>query len=249
MRHFFVKLFAIPCVLTLASVGAIACDAALADVKKESPSKDSIAAIDLDKRPSTIETNEVPPNPLVVMKTAKGSFVIELYEDLAPNTVANFMHLVEIGHYKDSSFHRVEGAGEAKPQLRIVQGGRKNNSEAFDWGIFNEAFIPSYGELKNETGTISMARTADFHSAGCQFFINLIDMPGWDSKNSPYCVFGKVVRNLDVVKALRGDAKPGDNTGDKILDAWVVRKRNHEYNPWVIRPNARSMERAVKPKK
>ena len=73
-----------------------------------------------------------------------------------------------------------------------------------------------------------MARSDDLHSAGAQFFINLKDVPPYDKKQSPYCVFGKVVENLWALYEMRQD--------DKILDAWVVRKRSDKpdaYTPSV----------------
>ena len=202
-----------------------------------------IESCDLKNKPKKVVKFDSSPNPVVVMKTDKGSFVLELFEDSAPNTVANFIHLVEKGHYKGSDFHRVEGVDDKdkdKDALRIVQGGRKDGSEQFDWAILNEAAFPcgSGDRKKNVEGTISMARSANLHSAGCQFFINLKDMPAWDNVRSPYAVFGKVVKNLDVVKKLRPD--------DKILDAWVVQKGGHDYNPWVIRQGANSLAKAKK---
>ena len=166
-------------------------------------------------------------NPLVVLSTAKGDILIELFESNSPNTVANFIHLIETGHYSKSNFHRVEpftGAAGGGG-LRLAQGGRRDGSEDFDWTIKNEAKAGTYGELKNLVGTLSMARTSDIHSAGSQFFINLEDMPGWDKEDSPYCVFGRVIENLWAMYELRPD--------DKITDAWVVQKRDHKYIPSV----------------
>ncbi len=170
-------------------------------------------------------------NPQVVISTEKGDVLVELFEDITPNTVANFIYLVESGHYKKSNFHRVGGPfveNSGDKSLRIIQGGRKNNSENFDWTIRNEAVdneAYQQAPLRNITSTLAMARTSDLDSAGCQFFVNLKEMPQWDNEDSPYCVFGRVVENLWTLYNIRKD--------DEIIDAWVVQKRDHSYDPEV----------------
>ncbi|NUQ35685.1 MAG: peptidylprolyl isomerase [Planctomycetaceae bacterium] len=177
-------------------------------------------------------------NPMVVMSTDKGDLLIELFEDNAPNTVANFIHLIEKGHYKGSNFHRVEMGDGGDKGARIVQGGRRNGSEDFDWTIKNEAKEDAYNKLRNRYGTIAMARQTDLNTGGCQFFVNLKDYPDWDKEDSPYCVFGRVVQNLWAAENIRKD--------DKILDAWVVQKRKHDYIPLVKFTGKTTYEPAVK---
>ncbi len=135
-------------------------------------------------------------NPEVLIETTSGEILIELYEDKAPKTVANFLKYVDDGFYNNTIFHRVI------PNFMIQGGGLTVRMEEKSTGapIENEA----KNGLANERGTIAMARTMDPHSATAQFFINLVDndflnfssesMQGWG-----YCVFGKVLEGMDVV--------------------------------------------------
>lgn len=138
---------------------------------------------------------------LIKFETSLGDFVIELNEEAAPNTCANFMRYVENGHYEGTIFHRVIGHF-------MVQGGgfdvNMNHKDTFD-PIENEAD----NGLKNDEYTVAMARTNDPHSATAQFFINVAnnDFLNFKSKNGNgwgYCVFGKVVKGQDVVDKIKG---------------------------------------------
>ncbi len=146
-------------------------------------------------------------DPRVEMKTSRGTIVIELYPDKAPKTVANFLQYVKDGHYNGTTFHRVIDGF-------MIQGGgfdqdmRQKPTRA---PVANEAG----NGLKNEPGTLAMARTPDPHSATAQFFINLKANAFLNYKDpSPqgygYTVFGKVVSGMDVVekiaKAATGNA-------------------------------------------
>jgi len=182
-------------------------------------------------------------NPIVVIELEKGDIVIELFEDVAPNTVANFINLIEEGFYdQECEFYRVEGTGADLAEiykeegLRIIQGGFDQglSRDGYEYGIKNEAvdndeyrsfFGLDEGGLANGRGTIAMARTNDLHSASTEFFINLKDFPQWDSKNSPYCVFGQVLYGLDLAAQVAAD--------DEIKSAKVIRKRDHKYVPEV----------------
>lgn len=135
--------------------------------------------------------------PTVEMKTNQGLIVIELNQDKAPKTVANFIQYVKDGHYNGTVFHRVI------PDFMIQGGGFESGmkEKATRASIENEA----KNGLKNETGTIAMARRADPHSASAQFFINLknngfLDYPGRDGWG--YAVFGKVTQGMDVVEKI-----------------------------------------------
>ena len=133
--------------------------------------------------------------PQVDLKTSAGTIRLELYPAKAPKTVANFLQYVKDGHYDGTIFHRVI------PGF-MVQGG------GFDPGFKQKATRdPIQNEakngLKNDLGTIAMARTSAPHSASAQFFINVKDndflnaaaaQDGWG-----YAVFGKVVSGMDVV--------------------------------------------------
>jgi peptidyl-prolyl cis-trans isomerase B (cyclophilin B) len=136
-------------------------------------------------------------NPVVLVDTTKGEFLVELFADKAPQTVANFLSYVDEDFYVGTLFHRV---------IRdfMVQGGGLDNmmrEKPVKAPIVNEA---SNG-LKNLAGTVAMARTADPHSATAQFFINTVDNPDLDYQGEDefgYCVFGQVIDGLDVVKKI-----------------------------------------------
>lgn len=200
---------------------------------------------------SKLETQVVPNksvkdggvNPLVVIELEKGDIVIELFEDVAPNTVANFINLIQQYYYNtECEFYRVEGTGTDLADIyqaggaRIIQGGfdQSQSRDGFDYGIKNEAmdsdlyrdfFHLDQGGIANARGTIAMARTNDLNSASTEFFINLKDAQHWDAKTSPYCVFGEVLYGLDLAAQVKKD--------DKIKSAKVIRRRDHEYVPSV----------------
>lgn len=136
-------------------------------------------------------------DPLVEIKTNMGTITIELYPAKAPKTVDNFLQYVRDGHYRGTIFHRVI------PDFMAQGGG------------FNVDFVqkptraPIQNEgangLKNDAGTVAMARTRDPNSASAQFFVNLknndfLNYPGRDGAG--YAVFGKVVKGMEVVNRI-----------------------------------------------
>ena len=136
----------------------------------------------------------------VLLKTNKGDITLTLDAAKAPKTVANFLEYVKEGHYDSTIFHRVidnfmiQGGG--------MTAGLKEKSSGAQ--IENEAD----NGLKNERGTVAMARTSDPHSATAQFFINVgdNDFLNHSAKNAQgwgYAVFGKVTDGMDVVDAIR----------------------------------------------
>ncbi|MCL2590439.1 MAG: peptidylprolyl isomerase [Betaproteobacteria bacterium] len=135
-------------------------------------------------------------NPQVELKTSLGEIVLELNDGLAPKTVANFLQYVRSGFYNGTIFHRVIKGF-------MIQGGGMDGTfkeKPTRAPIENEA---SNG-LKNEAGTVAMARTNDPHSATAQFFINaannsFLDFRSHDQNNWGYAVFGKVIKGMDVV--------------------------------------------------
>jgi peptidyl-prolyl cis-trans isomerase B (cyclophilin B) len=135
----------------------------------------------------------------VALETDKGKIVIELYPDKAPKTVQNFLDYVDAGHYNSTIFHRVI------PNF-MVQGGGMTASmkeKPTKPPVKNEAD----NGLKNQRGTLAMARTQVPDSATAQFFINTVDNDFLDFKNKTiqgwgYAVFGKVVEGMDVVDAI-----------------------------------------------
>lgn len=135
-------------------------------------------------------------DPIVEMKTSAGSIRVELYPDKAPKSVANFLQYVKDGAYAGTQFHRVI------PGFMIQGGGfdREFRQKPTRSPIENEAG----NRLKNEVGTIAMARTSNPHSATAQFFINVADNAFLNFREaSPagygYAVFGKVTQGMDVV--------------------------------------------------
>jgi cyclophilin family peptidyl-prolyl cis-trans isomerase len=147
---------------------------------------------------TTVPVKEGPTN--VIIKTSKGDIKVELAEKEAPGTVKNFLAYVDSGHYKNLVFHRVMNGF-------MVQGGgfdTEFKQRPTNAPIRNEAG----NGLKNKCGTLAMARTSDVHSAKAQFFINVVDNPFLDYKNSSqrgfgYCVFGRVVDGMDVVDLIK----------------------------------------------
>ena len=160
--------------------------------------------------------------PQVIMETSKGTVVIELNAQKAPITTANFIAYVQSGFSDNTIFHRVirgfmiQGGGltadmEKKPNQPPIQNEADNG-------------------LKNIAGTIAMARTGDPHSATSQFFINLKDNPFLDYRaKTPsgwgYCVFGRVIKGMDVVHAIE-NVPTGRKAGhaDVPLEPVVIKR-------------------------
>ncbi len=148
----------------------------------------------------TEEAAEAVTGSKVRLKTNKGDIVIELDAEKAPITVKNFLKYVGDKHYDGTVFHRVidgfmiQGGGMALDSGRLVE--KRTGA-----GIKNE----SNNGLKNETGTIAMARTPDPDSATAQFFINVENNAGLNfPTGGGYAVFGKVIEGMDVVNAIKG---------------------------------------------
>lgn len=145
----------------------------------------------------------------VRFSTNHGEFTLELNTQEAPVTCENFAQYVKDGHYDGTIFHRVI------PGFMIQGGGFEPGMSQKETraNIKNEA----NNGLKNDVGTVAMARTPDPHSASSQFFINVKDndflnfrdesMQGWG-----YCVFGKTVEGMDIIKAIEA-VSTGSNSG------------------------------------
>jgi cyclophilin family peptidyl-prolyl cis-trans isomerase len=149
--------------------------------------------------------------PRVELNTSMGIIVLELYADRAPQTTANFLAYVDAGFYDDTIFHRVI------PKFMIQGGGftRQMRQKTTRQPIPNEA----ENRLKNERGTVAMARTPDPHSATSQFFINTVDndflnFRGKDPRGWGYAVFGRVAQGMDIVEAIAG-VKTGVSKGHR----------------------------------
>jgi cyclophilin family peptidyl-prolyl cis-trans isomerase len=139
-------------------------------------------------------------NPMVLISTSQGDIKVELYADKAPETVKNFLAYVNAGYYNDTIFHRVI------PGFMVQGGGltadMKDKREGQRAAIKNE----SSNGLKNDTGTLAMARTSAPDSATSQFFINVKNNDFLNKDKAQdgvgYAVFGKVVEGMDVVKKI-----------------------------------------------
>jgi peptidyl-prolyl cis-trans isomerase A (cyclophilin A) len=148
--------------------------------------------------------------PKVRMETSAGTITIELFPDKAPATVKNFLRYVDEGFYDGTVFHRVI------PGFMIQGGGYtpQMQEKPTHAPIKNEAD----NGLKNDRGTVAMARTSDPDSATAQFFINLKDndflnhtgksLRGWG-----YAVFGKVISGMDVVDKIAAVSTGNHPTG------------------------------------
>ena len=138
-------------------------------------------------------------NPVVEIKTNLGTIQIELYSDKAPATVENFLNYVKDDYYTGTIFHRVISGF-------MIQGG------GFDQNYTQKPTKPpvkneAANGLRNEIGTVSMARTNDPHSASSQFFINVannhfLDYTAPTAQGYGYTVFGKVTGGMDVVNKI-----------------------------------------------
>ena len=160
-----------------------------------------------------VEPNKIAQEPkMVKLETTKGDIVIEVNETAAPVTSANFLKYVQEGFFDGTIFHRVI------PGFMIQGGGFTPDmmQKSTHAPITNEA----KNGLKNDRGTIAMARTNDPNSATAQFFINLInnDFLNYSARSPGYAVFGKVTDGLDVVDAI---AKVQTSSKDHFADVPV----------------------------
>lgn len=172
-----------------------------------------------------IPQSEEVPNPMVTIHMESGGEIeLELYPDIAPNTVRNFLSLARSGFYEGTIFHRVipgfmiqggdpQGTGRGGPGYSIR-------------GEFRSNGFPN--DLKHERGVISMARTQNPNSAGSQFFIMVANAPHLDGE---YAAFGRVVRGMEEVDRIV--ASPRD-AADRPFEAqrierMTVDEKGQEY--------------------
>jgi cyclophilin family peptidyl-prolyl cis-trans isomerase len=151
---------------------------------------------------TTIETEETMPEkelPMeyVVMETSMGDVTIELDPNKAPATVANFLSYVDDKFYDGTIFHRVI------PNFMVQGGGFTPDGDQKQ--TKDPIVLESQNGLKNNIGSIAMARTNSPNSATCQFFINVTDNDflNYSSGNPGYAVFGKVTTGMDVINQIR----------------------------------------------
>jgi cyclophilin family peptidyl-prolyl cis-trans isomerase len=163
--------------------------------------------------------------PRVKITTSQGDVMVELFENEAPNTVANFVSLVEKGFYNGTPFHRVIGGF-------MAQGGDPTGTGTSGPGYAIACEVGKPGARKHFLGTLSMAHAGP-NTGGSQFFLTFRPTEHLDGKHT---VFGRVIDGFDVLPKLM---RTQDDQGlpvagavpDKILKAVVVRKRSHPYEP------------------
>jgi peptidyl-prolyl cis-trans isomerase B (cyclophilin B) len=157
---------------------------------------------------------------MILINTSKGDIRIQLDEENAPDTVANFLNYVRSGFYSDTIFHRVIDGF-------MIQGGGLTadmETKPTNSSVKNEA----KSAKPNKRGTIAMARTMDPHSATAQFFINVADnaflnFSGEQAQSYGYCVFGEVIEGMDVVDTIaKAKTKQHMGHGDVPAEAIVI---------------------------
>ena len=157
-------------------------------------------------------------NPVVAMYIKKyGSIVIELYPDVAPNTVNNFISLVKSGFYDENTMHRL------MPGF-VLQGGDPQGTGMGGCGYTIKGEFSNNGfenNLKHEEKVVSMARSQDNDSAGSQFFIMLGSAPHLDGD---YAAFGKVIDGWDNILSIVDNEKIADSDSGKLKTNLRIKK-------------------------
>lgn len=160
--------------------------------------------------------------PRVKLTTSRGDIVLELFENEAPQSVANFLTLVKQGYYTNVPFHRV------LPGF-MAQGGDPTGTGSGGPGytIRDEQTLPNHRQ--HFRGSLSMAKTGAPNSGGSQFFLTFVPTSYLDGRHT---VFGRVVEGMDVAAALKRRDPDSANppAPDMILSAMVLRDRGHAYD-------------------
>ncbi|MCA9196782.1 MAG: peptidylprolyl isomerase [Planctomycetales bacterium] len=167
--------------------------------------------------------------PRVKLQTSKGDIVLELFENEAPDTVGNFVNLVEKGFYDGLTFHRV------LPNFMAQTGCPKGDGTGdAGYKIYCECYQENH--RNHFRGSLSMAKGNQRDTGGSQFFLTFVPTA---HLNGQHTVFGRVIEGLDVLAEIqrRDPSKPEDSAiePDKIVKAEVLRKRDHEYSPNKVR--------------
>lgn len=175
---------------------------------------------------NTAYPSDVEERPVVTMTMEGGQeILIELYPEAAPNTVANFISLVEDGYYDGLIFHRVI------PDF-MIQGGDPNGNGTGGPGYSIAGEFMSNGfeanTVKHERGVLSMARTGEPNSAGSQFFIMVKDSPHLDGD---YAGFGKVIEGMEVVDSIVAVERDGMDKPleDQKIESVTVDTKGYDY--------------------
>jgi peptidyl-prolyl cis-trans isomerase B (cyclophilin B) len=155
--------------------------------------------------------------------TSKGSITIKLFEDHAPNTVANFVSLAESGFYDGTRFHRVLNRFMAQGGDSFSRDGTKGEAGTGDPGYKIKDEHTGDDIRKHFAGSISMAKSPAPDSAGSQFFLTHLPTPHLDGRHT---VFGRITDGLTTARALEQN--------DEILTVLITNKRDHDYTPEII---------------
>ncbi len=163
--------------------------------------------------------------PRVRLETNKGEIVVELFENKAPETVGNFINLVENGFYNGLTFHRV------LPGFMAQTGCPKGDGTGGPgYQIYCECYQDNH--RNHFQGSLSMAKGPARDSGGSQFYLTFLPTPHLNGKHT---VFGRVIQGLEILPELRrrDPQKPADAAiePDRIIKAEVIRKRDHAYVP------------------
>jgi len=171
-------------------------------------------------------------NPLVAMKIKDyGAIVIELYPDIAPNTVDNFMYLVSTSFYDNNNFHRLAKGF-------VLQGGdpKGNGTGGPGYSIQGEFTKNNFkNDLKHTKGIVSMARSSLPNTAGSQFFIMLGSAPSLDGS---YAAFGKVIDGMDIIDKIENKAKVKEKS-DSLIKNIIIEKA-------LVKPNGKEIKEPKK---
>lgn len=180
---------------------------------------------------SSCTKNEVVDNPIVTMNIKDyGEIKIELYPNIAYNTVANFVTLIEDGFYDNNTFHRLA-------KEFVLQGGdpTATGTGGPGYNIKGEFALNGYtNNLSHTEGIVSMARGDDYNSAGSQFFIMLSDKYK-TSLDYKYAAFGKIIVGMDIIKQIENanlTYKEGSTELLKdplIIESATVDTKGHNY--------------------
>lgn len=171
-------------------------------------------------------------NPIVTLVLEDNQkIIIELYPEIAPNTVNNFISLIEDGYYDGLTFHRII-------QDYIIQSGDplQNNYGTPGYTIKGEFKSNGFkNSLRHTKGVVSMARGPQYDSAGSQFFITVQDA---EILNGSYAAFGRVIEGLDTVEAignLKQDSKEEKQVGP-VIEKVIVDKKSGQYPDPIVIP-------------
>ena len=169
----------------------------------------------------------------IAFKTSKGDIIIELYNQIAPITVDNFLRHLDGGHYDGSSFYRTvtHQNDNGSPMIEVIQGGLGDIDKPFP-AISHES--TNITKLKHEDGTISMSR-GEVNSATSDFFICIGSQQGLDfggernNDGQGFAAFGKVIEGMDIVRDINGmpSNKKTDNEyvkGQMINNPIIIEK-------------------------